>query len=63
MYYLIYLNNNNLNAVKIMIILNDYYFDSQEVVNDFLHQEIKLIGEKKTSRINQIVCLLDLHVY
>lgn len=25
MYYLIYLNNNNLNAVKIMIILNDYY--------------------------------------
>lgn len=25
MYYLIYLNINDLNAVKIMIILNDYY--------------------------------------
>lgn len=58
MYYLIYLNNNNLNAVKIMIILNDYYLiPILEVVNYFLHQEIKLIGEKKTSRINQIVCL------
>lgn len=45
MYYLIYLNINDLNAVKIMIILNDDYFDFQEVVNYFLHQEIKL--EKK----------------
>lgn len=36
---------NDLNAVKIMIILNDDYFDFQEVVNYFLHQEIKL--EKK----------------